>query len=118
MSACSDWALNRTWTLFQKKAATTKSVRQVNFCRFFPKEWVVIFKRVIRRSFKTFGSKVIKVIWSYLLKKSLMENFIFCAGCHAIPTISSLMSFYHNKSERRIYISATEVIYSYFEVSC
>ena len=45
-----------------------------------------------------------------------MKNFIFCAvaGCHTIPNISSLMSFYDAKSERGIYISETLAIYSLF----
>ena len=52
-----------------------------------PKVWYFYTAQKMKFSIKDFFSKCQQIrsflrIWSHLLKKSLMENFIFCAVLH------------------------------------
>ena len=42
-------------------------------------------------------------IWSNLLKKSLMENFIFCAVKYSSPILANVLTTPEHQSENRKY---------------
>ena len=79
------------------------TVATKNLCAFIPiiENNVIIFKYIIvqkmKFSIKDFYSKYDRIrrklcIWSYLLQKSLMENFIFCAVYFEVePMLQNLL---------------------------
>ena len=67
------------WLLFKKGEKRLRPAFQVQWNAFESGHSQFNTAQKMKLSMKDFFSKSFLRIWSHLLKKSLMENFIFCA---------------------------------------